>query len=345
MSSASLIIRADANVAIGTGHVMRCLALAQAWQDVGGTAAFAATEIPSGIETRLSAESFEVLRLSSSAGIKEDASQTAALAQERRSVWIVVDGYQFGSDYQRALKAAGFKVLFLDDYGHAPHYCADIVLNQNLCADERKYSNRESHTQLLLGARYCLLRREFNAWREWQREFPSIASKILVTVGGSDPENMTLLIVQALRSAAVPDLEAVIVVGGGNPHLASVQRAVCDSGLKLRVVTNVANMPELMAWADLAVSGAGSTCWEMCWLGLPALLICVAPNQESSAQCLAEKGAALLLNHSSEVTTSAIVTAVEELAHARILREQIYRSSRELVDCHGASRVAAIMKN
>src|SRR4029077_16311324 len=285
MKPGVLLIRADASLAIGTGHVMRCLALAQAWQDAGGTAAFAATEIPSGIETRLSAESFEVLRLPSRAGSREEASQTAALAHERRSGWIVGEGYQFGSDYQRAIKAAGFKVLFLDDYGHAPHYCADIVLNQNLCADERKYRDRESHTQLLLGARYCLLRREFSAWREWQREFPSIAGKILVTVGGSDPENMTLLIVRALRRAAGPDLEAVIVVGGGNPHLAAVQRGVCDSQLKLRVVTNVANMPELMAWADLAVSGAGSTCWEMCWLGLPALLICVAPNQESSAQC------------------------------------------------------------
>ena len=110
----------------------------------------------------------------------------------------MVDGYQFNADYQRALKAAGFRVLFLDDYGHATHYSADLVLNQNAYANEKMYAARESYTRLLLGTDYCLLRREFSSWRGWKREIAPIGTKILVTMGGSDPENFTTDVVEAL---------------------------------------------------------------------------------------------------------------------------------------------------
>jgi UDP-2,4-diacetamido-2,4,6-trideoxy-beta-L-altropyranose hydrolase len=344
-SSAPLLIRADASVAMGAGHIMRCLALAQAWQDAGGNAVFATSEMPAAIQSRLLAESVEVIELSCVAATKPDISRTVALARELKSSWIVVDGYQFGADYQRVLKGAGLQVLFLDDYGHALHYSADIVLNQNMRADERLYDNRETYTQLLLGTQYCLLRREFNAWRDWKREFPAIANKVLVTVGGSDAHNTTLQVVEALNRTAVPELEAMVVIGGGNPHLTSVQQAVADSPHGIRVVTNAANMAKLMAWADMAISGAGSTCWEMCLLGLPALLIPVAQNQDSSARDLAMMGAAALLNTRCELEASAIAATIEEFARSQALRERIGRTARQLVDGNGALRVMAAIEN
>jgi UDP-2,4-diacetamido-2,4,6-trideoxy-beta-L-altropyranose hydrolase len=343
--SGPLLFRADANVAIGTGHVMRCLALAQAWRDAGGSAVFAMAEGTASIRERLLAELCDVVAVPSIADTAEDARQTAALAQELGSCWIVVDGYQFDADHQRILKAGGLKVLFLDDYGHARHYFADLVLNQNVCADAGTYSNREPHTELLLGTRYCLLRREFNAWRGWKREFPRLARRLLVTVGGSDPDNVTLQVIQALQTAALPDLETVVVIGGSNPHLASVQQAVSNAGHGFRLVTNAPNMPELMAWADMAVSGAGSTSWEICSLGLPAVLLCVAQNQKASAECLAERGAALLVTNEGGSARSAMAAAVKDLAVSVSLRERICRIARELVDCNGAIRVTAKIKD
>ena len=218
---------------MGTGHVMRCLALAQAWQETGGRAVFAMAETTPAISQRLLAERCEASTVSGRSGTMEDAQHTIAHARQLESRWIAVDGYQFGADYQRVLKEAGFKVLFLDDYGHARHYCADVVLNQNVGFGAELYRDREPQTQLLLGPRYCLLRREFAAWRTWKREIQPTCRRLLVTMGGSDPENLTLRVLQALANLAglEEDLEVTVVTGGSNPHLKVLEDAVAQSAL------------------------------------------------------------------------------------------------------------------
>ncbi len=193
----------------------------------------------------------------------------------------MLDGYQFDVEYQRQLKAAGVKLLIVDDTGHAGAYAADLVLDQNVHATEDFYARRESYTQLLLGPRYALLRREFKPWRSWKREISPVARKVLVTVGGSDPDNVTLRVIRALRLLAEDNLEATVVVGGSNPHGHELEREVQSGGNALRLVRDVPDMPQLMADADVAISAAGITTWEMCFLGLPAVLIDVAENQTS----------------------------------------------------------------
>ena len=116
VSEGTLLIRADANPAMGTGHVMRCLALAQSWQDAGGSAMFAMADPSTWARERLLKESVETVTISAAPGTEEDVRQTSVLARQHAGAWVVVDGYQFGADYQRTLKSAGFKVLFLDDY-------------------------------------------------------------------------------------------------------------------------------------------------------------------------------------------------------------------------------------
>jgi UDP-2,4-diacetamido-2,4,6-trideoxy-beta-L-altropyranose hydrolase len=111
MTAASLLTRVDASLTMGTGHVMRCIALAQAWQDACGSATFVMAESTPGIQARLAQESCELLSISCAAGSEDDALEAIRLARGRQVEWIVVDGYQFGADYQRTLKAAGFKVL------------------------------------------------------------------------------------------------------------------------------------------------------------------------------------------------------------------------------------------
>src|SRR5215472_10096555 len=115
MSAAGrLLIRCDADVAIGSGHVMRCLALAQAWQDAGGCAIFAMAQATPTVEERLRSEGFEVERTSVSVGSTADAYDSALLARKHGVSWIVVDGYEFGAEYQATLKSRGLKVLFID---------------------------------------------------------------------------------------------------------------------------------------------------------------------------------------------------------------------------------------
>ena len=290
-----LLIRADASTQIGTGHVMRCLALAQACLAEGGQAHFLMGSEGASLAQRILYEGAQVSYGSAQGGSKADAEGAIALAKNLKADWVVVDGYHFGADYQKWLKDAGLKVLAIDDYGHASHYWADVVLNQNITADEALYASREPYTQLLLGTRYALLRKEFWPWRDWQRQIPPVATKVLVTLGGSDPDNVTLLVIQALQRVDVEGMEAIVVVGGSNPHYEQLEQAVNSSKTSITLKQNVTNMPELMVWADLAITAGGSTCWETALMKLPSLVIVIAENQRESALKLAQLGLALVI--------------------------------------------------
>jgi len=339
----NLLFRADASVRIGTGHAMRCLALAQAWQDAGGGTAFAMAESTAALTARLSAESCEIHPVTAAAGTEEDARQTIALAREQQSEWIVVDGYPFTGEYQRALKAEGFKILFLDDYGHAAHYSSDLVLNQNVSAEEKLYANREAYTELLLGPRYCLLRREFAVWRDWKRQIRLAGRCVLVMMGGSDPENLTTRVMEALALVEIEDLEATVVVGGSSPYYDLLSRQAVRSG-RITVRRDVTDVAEWMSWADAAVSSAGTTCWEICLLALPAVLIAVAANQAAVAQELGRQGCVVYLGETHDFSVQGLAEKLQMLLGSVETRRTMSLRSRELVDGKGAERVVSIMR-
>jgi UDP-2,4-diacetamido-2,4,6-trideoxy-beta-L-altropyranose hydrolase len=160
------LIRADANSVIGTGHVMRCLALAQAWQDAGGTVAFACTDMPDSLLQRLWTERCEVHRFESAPASSREANdlqETLRIANVVRPQWLVLDGYDFGPNYQLALRDSRWRLLFIDDDWRHERYHADILLNQNVGATAALYASRKVGARLLLGCQYALLRRDFRA--------------------------------------------------------------------------------------------------------------------------------------------------------------------------------------
>jgi UDP-2,4-diacetamido-2,4,6-trideoxy-beta-L-altropyranose hydrolase len=322
---------------------MRCLALAQAWQDAGGRAIFAMAETTPSLVQRLQDESIEIRRIEAQLGSDEDASVTVGMANTTNPDWIVVDGYHFGADYQAALKDAGLKVLFVDDNGHGGRYCADVVLNQNAHADESLYPNLGAATRLLLGPRFAMLRREFKSWSGWKRDIPGIARRVLVTMGGSDPDNFTQEVIQIILNT--PDLSATVVVGGSNPHVFRLQEIVASAPRDVKLVGNATNMPELIAESDLAVAGAGTTSWEMCFLGLPALLIVLADNQQNNAKELSRRGVAINLGASSGIEPSTLASHLTGLVHSRDTRKAISERGRSLIDGRGAERVVRALQS
>jgi spore coat polysaccharide biosynthesis predicted glycosyltransferase SpsG/RimJ/RimL family protein N-acetyltransferase len=233
-------------------------------------------------------------------------------------------------------------VLFVDDNGHAGAYSADIVLNQNVHASRALYANRDPATRLLLGPRFAMLRREFRAWRDWKREIPPAARRVLVTMGGSDPDNVTGRVVQAILTEH--DLEATVVVGGSNPHLPELRASVGQHSESVRLIENVTNMPELMTWADMAVAGAGTTSLEMCFLGLPALLIVLADNQRLVAEELSRRGLAIYLREGAQTEASVLAGNFAELAASAQARRAMSERGREQVDGRGAERVVQSLR-
>jgi UDP-2,4-diacetamido-2,4,6-trideoxy-beta-L-altropyranose hydrolase len=317
---------------------MRCLALAQAWQDSGGVCVFAMIEPPAGITARLGEEGIEVAVLSSVPGSDDDARQTVELAKERNAAWIVVDGYQFSGDYQQSIKASGRCLLVLDDYGHAHHYWADLVLNQNLGAEESLYVRREPSTRLLLGSRYALLRREFLKWQGWERTISPVARRVLVTLGGSDPSNATATILKAIGGIEIEGLEVVAVVGPANPHIESLTEIAAAAPASMRLEKNVADMPSLMAWADAAVGAAGSTSWERAFMGLSSLVVVLAANQEPLAKALSAAGVAGDLGSADCLNVAELASRLRSLMQSPTERREMARTGRQTIDGDGARR-------
>ena len=338
MPPGTLILRADASFAMGTGHVMRCLALAQAWQDEGGSCVFALAEATPAVERRLRAEKCDISIVIAASGSQQDAACVVELAAKTHATWIVVDGYQFDVAYQRTLKAAGLRLLIVDDDARCGSYCADLVLDQGPDASESQYRNRETYTQLLLGTRYAMLRREFKAWREWRREIPPVAQRLLVTIGGSDPEGLTSRLIGALRETAAPGLATTVVVGGSNPRRAELERAN-DGARSIYLACDPPNMPELMAQSDLAVICAGGTLWELLYMGCASLIYVRDEGQRQTIASLQAMGAVHNMGAVWEFEESRLRGAISELASSSERRAEMAQLGRQIVDGEGPRRV------
>lgn len=339
----NLLIRVDAGKDIGYGHAMRCLALAQAWQDEKGNVTFVmAMETPS-FAQRLQEEKIETIRLAAEPGSKEDAAKTIEIAKEKNALWVVVDGYHFDATYQQNIKDAGLRLLFIDDYGHAKYYAADIILNQNIHAAEEFYSNRAPYTKLLLGTNYVLLRREFLKWQGYKRDIPDLARKVLITMGGGDPENVTLKVLQALNEVEIEGLEAVAVVGGSNPHYETLEKFAQTSQLPIRLEKDAQNMPELMAWADAAISAGGTTTYELAFMGVPFVVIVLAENQRPIAEGLHKNGIAINVGWHKNIDLSKTKKTLSDLLLVKKLRSNMSQHAKVVLDGKGANLTLNLM--
>ncbi len=339
----TLLIRADANGEIGTGHVMRCLALAQAWQDKGGNAHFRSAELPSRLAEKLLDQQMETMSLTVSPGGNEDAEQMSELADRIQAEWIICDGYQFGREYQRLLQSSGRRLMVIDDFGTIGHYAADLILDQNLGSAPNDYSDHEPGARLFLGPRFALLRREFSRLHDRARFAPSIARKVLVTLGGADAPNVTAKVMRALASVRVEEMSVRVVIGLSNPHHSALVALAAEVPYAIELISDTDRMHEIMAWADLAITAGGSTCWELCRLGVPQLVLILADNQQRIAGGLAVEAQQVNLGWFDQCSEATIACAAEEVMCDFPRRKAMTKKIRSLVDGQGAKRMVEAM--
>lgn len=340
MADNYLVIRADADNRIGSGHVIRCLALAQAWQDRGGKAVFITSCADTPLGRYLAQEGFAVFGPRGDAGSKADAELAAGMIREYGGRWLAADGYAFGEAFQRRIKKSGASLLVIDDYGSLETYLAEIVLNQNPSAQARLYPEGP---RLLLGTRYALLRRQFQRWTGWQREISRSCDRILVTLGGADPENVTSKVLEALGGITRDKLEIKVVISASHPHAGEIETLAAASPHRVSLERDVRAMDELMVWADLAVSAGGSTCWEMAFLGLPNIIFVLAENQRQSAEAIHNLGVSINLGAAWNARMEGLAGQLARLCVAPDLRRVMSERGRALVDGRGASRVVEVL--
>ena len=343
MERGTLLVRADASLEIGTGHVMRCLALAQGWRASGGNVIFVCAQLTPSLKDLLQAEHIQVTQIDAPPGSREDLARTEQLARSTDVSWLAIDGYQFDTDYQATMQQCR-SLLTIDDNAELDYYAADLVLNQNAHASPSLFENRSSNTRLLLGPRFALLRDEFVAYRGWSREIPQRATRLLLTMGGSDAANLTPRLLPLLADLPIEDLRIRVVMGGSARNADAVASIAAQYPGRVEVLRDVKNMAALMTWADVAVAGAGTTCWEMCSLGLPAILIVVADNQKFIARKLADLGAVENAGSAANLDAASVAESCRLLLADRTRRTLMSQIERQIVDGSGRERVLDQMK-
>lgn len=338
------VFRADASARMGVGHAIRTLALAQAWVALGGRAVYAMARSVPGLAEKIKAAGAELASVDAEPGSAHDVELTAALARSAGADWLVVDGYQFGSAYHETAGSGAWRMLALDDEGLAGRYDADIVLNQNFHASESLYPDRSERTRFLLGPEYALIQRGFSRWRGRERENPPIARRMLVTMGGGDLNNVTRKAVEALGLVSIEDMEARVVIGGANPNYDSVMESASRAGLSIRVETNIGDMAEAMAWADIAVTAGGSSLFELAFLGTPFIMITTADNQKPVERAINRLGLGACLGWHGDVSPETIAERMRTLALSQSARAMMMERMAGLVDGEGSTRVARAMR-
>lgn len=332
-----IVIRVDASTSIGTGHLMRCLTLANLLKDAGADVALLTRELPGGL-SRLISEHF------SHHVLKENAQPTAPpvsgddaietveyLAQRQRPEWIIVDHYSLGLEWERQLRSHVGKIMVIDDLANRPHDC-DLLLDQNFCRNFQIRYDRlvPAGARRLLGPTYALLRPEFYEERDRLQTRDGKVRSILISFGGADPTNETAKAFQAM-SLLQAGTRLEVVLGEANTHAEAISSLYAGLA-NVHIHRNPSNMAELMARVDLAIGAPGATTWERCFLGLPAIGIVLAENQEPVGEAVAAAGAMINLGWHDKVSSKAIAQAVNDLVRRPEVLRQMSKAAFSIME-------------
>lgn len=323
--------RVDASLQIGTGHVMRCLTLAEALTARSVDCQFICRAHVGNLIDFIRSKGYVTHALSAAdevgqGSIAPDPSVHPALAHRhwlgctqlqdaeacspilaaRPPDWLIVDHYALDARWERALAPHCRKLMVIDDLADRPHAC-NLLLDQTFGRDLADYRPLvPAHSHLLCGSQYALLRPEFSALRPYslQRRGRPALRELLITMGGVDKDNATSQVLQALRTSPLPaECRITVVMGATAPWLEQVNTQAQDMPWPTRVLVGVSDMAHLMADSDLAIGAAGATSWERCCLGLPTIMLVLADNQRKIAQGLEQSGGAKLINLGQSATT------------------------------------------
>jgi UDP-2,4-diacetamido-2,4,6-trideoxy-beta-L-altropyranose hydrolase len=324
----NVVIRTDASMLIGSGHVTRCLTLADQLRAADSEVSFVCRDLPGALLSVIERSGYPVSLLQAAQspvapveastddwlGVdwQTDAAQTiGTICQKDEFVdWLIVDQYALDARWEMRLKPHVGSIMVIDDLANRRHEC-DVILDQNFFGEgSSRYKGLvPAKCVRLLGPRYALLRQEFVLARLRQRRRAGEIRRILIFFGGVDRTNETSKAIEAVMFAAEQGIAIDVIIGASNPYASDIEAmtAVLPTG---RLRRQVDNMAELMTQADLAIGAGGTTTWERAYLGLPSITVVVAENQAESTRSLDEAGAVWNLGNCTQVGVDDIRRAV-----------------------------------
>lgn len=332
-------IRADANKEIGSGHMMRCLSIAEALQQKGKEVRFLVADESAKELLRSKGQNYRILN-SSYDKMEEELEELIGMLAEYQPDLLLIDSYYVTENYLRSLREY-VKVIYMDDIPRFA-YPVDGIINYNIYGDSMPYGEMapDGGQELLLGPSYAPLRKQF---REVTYTVRPVAENVLITTGGSDKYNLAgRILKEVLAGAANSKLHYHVVSGAFNPHYSMLEELAGEHG-NISLYRNVTDMAELMQKCDIAITAGGSTMYELCAVGVPTLCFSFVDNQELIVKTFLQKklvayGGDYLTE--KEMFPANVAAALEALAGDRELRQWYSDRVRQLVDGCGADRIA-----
>lgn len=340
------LIRADGNGKIGAGHLMRCLAVAEALAPAVGRERICficadresgALASEHGFESRILGTDYRDME----AELPGWEALAEALREEKEGQAspdvILADSYQVTDEYLTALGRYG-RVALMEDFGtHC--YPADCVINYNAPADQEHYERLYAgkRTRLLIGSRYVPLREQFR--KPLTCQVREAVRNVLITTGGGDSENIAGNI---LERTIRENICFHLVTGRFNPHFRELKawEARCDN---VRIYHDVKDMAELMGKCDLALTAGGSTIYELAALGIPLICFSYAENQEALTAYVGKReiaGYAGAWHKDSAGTLNRMEKLFTEFVRSRQRRQDCSAKEGAITDGKGSVRLA-----
>lgn len=337
-----IIIRTDASQRIGSGHVMRCLTLADELKNHGNEVLFISRPLPGNMINLVEARGYGVITLSSVDEIQylyndmntheswlgvpweQDAKEVQSVLHELGTVdWLIVDHYALDARWEQAVGLIVGRVMVIDDLADRPHVC-DTLLDQNYYTqmDKRYQQLVPAGCSQFLGPQFALLRPEFTKIKQELRIRDGKIENILVFYGGIDHTNETTKVLRALESLNISAINVDVIVGISNPYKNEVME-LCSNNHNFHFHCQVTNMAEFMNKADLAFGAGGATTWERCFLGLPTVTTEIARNQSEVTRNVAKFGAVWNLGWYDQIGIEDIVRAHSKLDANRQLLKRL----------------------
>jgi len=357
-----IVFRTDASTQIGTGHLSRCLTLADEMKKRGADVLFFCRKHPGFSPEFIQNRGHRVVALpkpdttqTENDGLKhsmwlgvsqlQDARETSeelltnGFSEDKKADWLIVDHYSLDARWESQLQDLSSKIMCIDDLADRFHKC-HILLDQNLHTDMKKRYNGKlpANCQKLLGPKYALLRPDFLQLRNKLKNHDGNVNRILVFMGGSDPTNETKKVLEALSRIKKQAISVDVVVGAVNPFRQEIA-AQCTLLPNVSFFCQVGNIAELMLSADLSIGGAGSATWERCSMGLPSILISIADNQDDLAESVQRVNAAIFLGKKQYISIDQLASSIQKTINNKLLLQQLSKNSASLVDGHGTERV------
>ena len=331
----NVLIRVDAGMEVGLGHLHRCLSLANALARKGSTSHFVIPESEA-VRSRLARDGITIDEIPSSSSLETDLNITLNFARRIKPQAVVVDSCVVNRDYLWELRRAGHYVVSIDDLAEIT-FPSQLVVNGNVYAQELSYDSAAGDTRFLLGTEYVMLRPEF--WNVPSRVVRDTIRRVLLTVGGTDQQNLMPELL-SLMDDFPDDFGVTAILGPFFENNREVEMAKRHSKRSVQLIYAPESVRNIMLEADLAISGGGQTLYELACTGCPTVALQVAPDQHQHVRALFKAGVVYMGECSCDTGLTEVRDSLLSLLRDREAWTRMSKAGQRLIDGKGALRVA-----